>query len=78
MKSINFGKYIQYSFWGNVDYPDNKTAMLARNKLAREMKKQGNKVRCWTLANQLSKYSGFGQPDGRSGNVYKLDVNTKD
>ncbi|NJO65048.1 MAG: hypothetical protein HC836_45150 [Richelia sp. RM2_1_2] len=78
MKRIPFNTYTQYSFWGNVDYIDNKAAMLERNKLATQLKKQGFIVKKHTLSNQLSKYSGLGQPDGRIGTVYYLDVFNKE
>lgn len=74
MSQINFGRYIQFSFWGNVDYPDNKSAMLARNAKAKELKKQGYKVTKYTHTNQMRKYDGLGQYNGTIGNVYKIDA----
>jgi len=78
MREMDFGTYKQYSFWGNVEYPTNKDAMLARNKLASELRKQGFKVNKYTVTGQMRPYSGLGQPDGTVGNVYKLDVYPKD
>lgn len=63
----------QLSFWGNVDYPNNKTALLARNKKARELKKQGLSVTLWTLRDQLQKYDNY-VPSGKIGNVYMINV----
>jgi hypothetical protein len=54
-------------------FKTDKEAMQARNKKAKELKAKGHKVHSWVLRNQLKKYSGFGQPDGRTGHVYMLD-----
>lgn len=64
--------YTRESFWGNVDYPSNDEAKQARDARARELRKQGRTVTCRRITNQLRKYSGLGQPDGRNGNVYEL------
>lgn len=74
MKSIPFQDRTQYSFWGNVNYLDNKTALQARNAFAKEMKAKGFKTRAWSLPGQIRKYAGLGEPDGTSGTVYFLDV----
>jgi hypothetical protein len=60
------------SFWGNVDYPSNESAKQARDTRARELRKLGHTVRCGRITNQLRKYSGLGQPDGRIGHVYEV------
>lgn len=78
MRQMDFGTSVQYSYWGNVEYSTNKDAMLARNKLASEMKKQGFKISKHSLTGQLRKYSGLGQPDGTIGTVYYLTVYRKE
>jgi hypothetical protein len=65
----------QISFWGNVDYPSNKLALLARNAKAKELRQQGKKVICFTLANQWRKYDGLGQPGSTVGNAYYVQIN---
>lgn len=74
MRTMDFSHYSQYAFWGNVEYTTNKAAMLARNALAKEMRVKGHRVVKRSLVGQLCKYSGLGQPDGRVGTVYYLDV----
>lgn len=74
MRIMNFNDRDQCSFWGNVSYSSNKQALLERNKYARKYKALGHKVHMHSLAGQLCKYSGLGQPDGRIGTVYYLDV----
>lgn len=64
----------EFSFWGNVEYPSNKAANLARNAFAKHLKRQGNVVKLSSLPGQLRPYSGLGQPDGRSGTVYYVTV----
>ncbi len=78
MREMNFGQHTEYSFWGNVEFSDNKQALAARNKLARELRSQGRKVLCYTLTGQMRKYSSLGQPCGTIGNVYKLQVDNED
>ena len=53
-------------------YETDKDAMRARNKRAKVLRATGRNVTCSTLRNQLRKYAGFGQPDGRSCSVYML------
>lgn len=53
-------------------YATDKEALAARNAKARELRKAGRIIKCWTLRNQTRKYAGFGQPDGRSCNVYMI------
>lgn len=57
-----------------LDYRSRTAAMIARNKKAKELKSQGHKVKCWILKNQLKKYSGLGQPDGRVRDVFMLNI----
>ena len=65
---------MKLSFWGNVDYQTNKEAYLARNTEARRLKALGYKVKLRSLPGQMRKYSGLGQPDGRIGTVYKIEI----
>lgn len=74
MKKMNFGDRTQYAFWGNVDYPTNKDALKARNKAAAELRAFGVTVRVWSLAGQMRKYDGLGQPNGTIGTVYYLEA----
>ena len=60
---------VEYSFWGNVEFESNEAAKAARDAKYREV---GG--RRWVLRDQLRPYAGLGQPDGRSGHVYKLTV----
>lgn len=62
------------SFWGNIEYPTNKDAMLARNTKATELKKQGVTFYKSSMPNQLKPYSGLGCPDGRVGTVYTIEL----
>jgi hypothetical protein len=55
-------------------YETDQEARSARDKQLREYRKQGIRCRGWRLTNQLRKYAGFGQPDGRSCTVYKITV----
>ena len=71
---MNFGHSVEYSFWGNVEYPTNEDAKQARDAYARELIKQGLKPHRHTLPGQLRKYSGLGCPDGTIGNVYKISI----
>lgn len=54
-------------------YETDKAAMQARNLRARELRANGHVVHCWTLPNQTRPYSGLGQPDGRSCQVYMIN-----
>ncbi len=58
--------------WDGFD--TDKAAMQARNRRLRELRKQG--VRCFgsAMPNQVRKYAGFGQPDGRSCTVYQITI----
>lgn len=53
-------------------YDTDKLARQARNKIAKELRRAGYIVHCFTLANQLKQYESFGVPDGRSCTVYAL------
>ena len=64
----------QEGFWGNIDLPSNEEAKKARDARARMLRAKGFKVRKWVLRDQLRPYNSFGQPDGRSGHVYYIDV----
>ena len=55
-------------------YATSDEAKKARDEEARRLRKEGFKVRRWVLRNQLRKYSGLGQPDGRSCNVFMIDI----
>jgi len=57
------------------DYGGNKQAIAARNKRAKELRKQGHRVLCDTLRNQERGYSGFGTArDHSRRNVYMLSI----
>ena len=58
-------------------YETDKAALTARNARLRELRSQGVKCRGFTLTNQLRKYAGLGQPDGRVCNVYYVSVDTE-
>lgn len=73
MKKTEYPKSTQYSFWGNVDYVDDKSALDARNTVAKSYKARGYKVECWTLARQVRKYL-HGKKDGTMGNMYFCEV----
>ena len=53
-------------------YATDAEAKAARDAKYRELKAAGVKARRWVLKNQMRQYAGFGIPDGRSCNVYKL------
>ena len=72
--TMRFRDRIQYSYWGNIDYPSNEDAKKARDAKAKEKRAAGYRVRCSILRNQLRPYAGYGIPDGRIGNVYILDA----
>lgn len=72
-RRMDFPDRAQYSFWGNVEFPSNDAAKLARDAKAAQLRKAGHRVRCSSLANQTRNYSGLGQPDGTTGNVYVVD-----
>ena len=64
----------QITFWGNVGYPTNADARKARDLLATQFRQQKHKVKCSCIPGQSRKYAGLGQPDGRTGNVYIVNV----
>lgn len=74
MNQLMFSDHTEYGFWGNVEYATNAAAKEARDAFAKELKARGKRMRKWVLRNQLRQYAGFGQPDGRSGHVYKITV----
>lgn len=49
-------------------------AKAARDRCYREFKANGSRVTRWVCKNQLQKYAGFGQPDGRVRDVYMLNI----
>lgn len=54
-------------------YETDKEAIAARNKEAKELRKNGHTVTCFTLRDQLKKYDGLNSPNGGVCNVYFLD-----
>ena len=61
------------------DHAGHKYATDAEAKAARDMcykivRKQGWTARRWVLKNQLKQYESFGVPDGRTCDVYMLNV----
>lgn len=65
----------QYSFstlWNG--YASDAEAKAARDAKYRELKQSGVRAKRWVLKNQLKPYASFGVPDGRSCDVYMLDV----
>ena len=56
-------------------YSTDKEALGSRNKKAKELRKEGYRVICTTLSNQMKKYDGIGQYNGGICNVYMLDYN---
>jgi len=77
MRTMQFNDRMQYSFWGNVEYPTNKLAMQARNALAKDLKAKGFTVTKSSLTGQMRKYASLGQPDGTIGTVYYLNAMSK-
>lgn len=55
-------------------FKSDKEAMLARNVVAKTLKKKGFKVRKFMLKNQLKKYDGFACDNGGICNVYFLEI----
>jgi hypothetical protein len=49
-------------------------AKAARDTEWKRLRASGWSAKRWVLKNQLKQYAGFGQPDGRSCDVYKLDA----
>jgi len=50
------------------------SARRARDEKYRELKRQGRRVKRWVLRDQVRQYSSLGVADGRSCNVYKIDI----
>jgi hypothetical protein len=55
-------------------YATDAEAKAARDQVYKEYRKMGIKTNRWILKNQLRKYAGLGVPDGRSCNVYMLNI----
>ena len=67
---------MQYGFSTLWDgFATDKDALQARNKMAKEYRKQGRRVKCFAMRNQIRKYSGLGESDGGCCTVYLVDVN---
>ena len=59
-------------------YGGAKKALQARNKVMKEYKQDGYKVRGWSLSGQQRGYSGFGSDrDTSVRTVYMLDIYSK-
>ena len=54
-------------------YQSDREARKARDAEYRRLVREDIPCKRWTLRDQLRPYSGLGQPDGRSCNVYMLD-----
>ena len=66
---------MQHSFSRLWDgFKSDKEAIQARNKMAKEYRKLGRRVICFTIPNQTKPYDGLGQPNGSSCNVYFCDI----
>jgi len=63
-------QWLELNFWGNVDYPTNEAAKLARNAKAKELRENGHKVSLSVCRNQLRPY--YSKWGGRIGNVYSI------
>lgn len=55
-------------------YATDAEAKAARDMCYRIVRKEGCEARRWVLKNQLKQYESFGVPDGRSCDVFMLDV----
>ena len=55
-------------------YQSDSEAKTARDRRLRELRKQGKRVKGFCLRNQLRKYAGLGQPDGRFCHVYMIHI----
>lgn len=55
-----------------------KEAQAARRAVIKAKEAEGHKCRAWTLTGQLRKYRAFGQPCGRTRNVYYITVYPKE
>ena len=66
---------MQHSFSRLWDgFKSDKEAIQARNRMAKEYRKQGRQVRCFTIPNQTKPYDGLGQPNGGTCNVYFAEI----
>ena len=66
---------MQHSFSRLWDgYENDKEAIQARNKMAKDLRARGYSPRCFSLRDQLKKYDGLGQPNGGVCNVYFVEV----
>ena len=70
MTQMTFGNKVQYSFWGNVDYPSNDAAKAARDSFARDLKKDGWPIKRSMMQNQTRQYGLY----AGTGNVYQISV----
>ena len=57
-----------------LDHSSPQEAKRRRDLAYRTETRNGLKCRRWINRNQLKKYSGFNQPDGRIRDVYMLDI----
>ena len=55
-------------------FKSDKDALKARNDYAKELRKQGKTVYCFTLRDQLKKYDSFGVENGGVCNCYFTDT----
>ena len=58
-------------------YATDKLALQARNRRAKDLRKAGYYVVCFTNANQMKKYDGLGQRNGACCNVYYVDYQSQ-
>lgn len=49
-------------------------SLKERNAKAKELRRQGYRVKCFTMPNQLRQYWGFGDPCGLSCTVYGINI----
>jgi hypothetical protein len=56
------------------EYPTDKDALKARDTTLRDLRRNGYTARGFTLRNQMRQYAGLGQPDGRVGPVYGINI----
>ncbi len=57
-----------------LDWNTPEQAKKERDACYRALKEEGRQAKRWVLKNQLRKYSGFGQDDGRVRDVYYVTV----
>ena len=55
-------------------YTSDVEAKRARDKKYKELILEGKRVKRWVLKNQMRSYASFGCPDGRSCDVYMINV----